>query len=77
MDPVLNVYHLERTDKVSYDQMRGAVVIAASVVRARELAAECAGSERWACWVSPSVRVSLIGVAVPGQGSRVVSTDRV
>lgn len=74
--PRLNVYHLERTDNLDFGQLRGAVIIAVSVIRARELAAECAGYEGAATWFSSRVGVHVIGVAVPGQMARVVSTDR-
>lgn len=72
----MNLWKIERTDPVHYDETAGAVIAAETEQRARKIAHdELVGDQDPNVWFAPTTEVTWIGVALPEMGSGIILTD--
>lgn len=69
------IYHVERTDRIGYDECAGFVIVARSENEARTIAAANAGDEMSPVWLYQATVVQLGNSELPIAESRIVMRD--
>lgn len=72
----MNIYLIERTDDVGYDETASVVVIAKSYAAARREACNARGDQRDSVWSAGSSKIQELGVAFGSVAGIVLSDFR-